>query len=550
MVSVDTSLEKVNLYLKKPLALEKLEQTLFQMGQEVDENNPDALKIDITADRPDMVSTAGIARALNAYLGHTKGFPRVERKKSTYELHVEKSVAGVRPYTAAMVVKNISLTQEKLDELIWVQEKIHATFARERKKAAIGIYPLKKIHWPISFLAQTPDKITFQPLGGSKPLSGKEILLEHATGKKYAHLLEHLPAYPVFRDSIGNVLSMPPIINSHNVGQVSLSDRDLFVEVSGHYWPTVSVILDILAYLFSDMKGDIHEVHVSYSHENTPRVTPELGKITQTLDVELVNQTLGTAFNEKQVAELAERMMYSVVKSNPKQLVLETPAFRVDVLHPLDVVDDIARAYGFDNLSPLSVNVSTRGSILPQTRLNEDVRACVTGLGFHEVMTWVLSSHEHHFTSFERAESPHVKLGVVKEQGLTMVRNALYPETIRALLANRSKKAPFKLFELDQVVDIHSNTDTGTRTHYKLCLVLSHANATFDEMKGYTEALARALGEKSTFSPAALSGFIEGRCANVSIGKFHGFLGEMHPSVLSKLSVSLPCVVFEIYLSK
>jgi phenylalanyl-tRNA synthetase beta chain len=549
MVNVESTLHDLNRYLKKPISVPQLAETLARMGYELDDPSEDALKIDITADRPDMVSTAGVARALNAYLGFAKGFPLVERKKSTYVLNVEKSVAGVRPYTAAMVVKNMALTQEKLDELIWVQEKIHATFARERKKAAIGIYPLKKIHWPISFMAQPPEKISFPPLGMEKPLTGREILRDHPTGKKYAHLLEEMPVFPVFRDAIGNVLSMPPIINSHNVGQVSLSDRDLFVEVSGHYWPAVSVILDILAYLFSDMKGDVHEVHVQYAHENTPRITPELGKVTQTLDVDLVNQTLGTTLNTPQIAELAERMMYSVVKSNPKQLVLEIPAFRVDVLHPLDVVDDVARAYGFDNLSPLNVNVSTRGSVLPQTKLNEDIRQCFVGLGFQEVISWVLTSHEHHFTAFERAESPHVKLGVVKEQGLTMIRNALYPETMRALLANRSRKAPFKLFELDQVVDIHANSETGTQTHYKICALASHANATFDEMKGYVEALAKSLGEKSSYSPAVMNGFIEGRVANVNLGKFHGFLGEVHPRVLSNVSVGLPTVIFEMYLN-
>ncbi|MBM3281951.1 MAG: phenylalanine--tRNA ligase subunit beta [Candidatus Diapherotrites archaeon] len=549
MVNVDTSLEKLNHYLTKPITIEKLEQTLFQMGHELDEKNPDALKIDITADRPDMVSTAGVARVLNAYLGHVKGFPLVERKKSAYVLNVDASVAGVRPYTAALVVKNISLNQEKLDELIWVQEKIHATFARERKKAAIGIYPLKKIHWPITFQAQSPEKISFQPLGLEKMLTGRDILREHPTGKKYAHLLEEMPVFPVFRDSMGTVLSMPPIINSHNVGQVTLHDRDLFVEVSGHYWPAVSVILDILAYLFSDMNGEIYQVNVQYPTENFPRTTPELGKITQTIELDALNALLGTTLTSAQTMELLERMLYRVVKSNAKQLVVECPSFRVDVLHPHDVMDDVARAYGFDNLSPLPVNVSTRGGVLRQTRLNEDVRTCVTGLGFHEVISWALTSHEYHFTSFERAETPHVKLGLAKEQGLTMVRNMLYPETIRALLSNRSQKAPFKLFELDQIVDIHSNTDTGTRTHDKLCLVLAHASATFDEMKGYVDAISSFLGEKPTYTPAVLSGFIDGRAANVNVGKFHGFLGEMHPRVLSMIGIPFPCVVFEIYLS-
>ncbi len=549
MVSVDTSLAKINQYMKKPLTVDTLEKALFQMGHEVDDNNSESLKLDVTPDRPDMVSTAGVARALNALLGYQKGFPKVDKKKSNYELVVDKSVGGVRPYTAALVVKNIVLTQEKLDELIWVQEKIHATFARERKKAAIGIYPLKKIHWPVTFMAQSPEKISFAPLGMEKPLSGREILHEHPAGKKYAHLLEEMPAFPVFRDSVGNILSMPPIINSHIVGQVTLNDRDLFVEVSGHYWPTVSVILDILAYLFADMKGELYEVRVQYPHETDPRSTPELGKTTQTVDVDLVNQTLGTTFTSQQVSDLLGRMMYDVVKSNPQQLQVETPSFRVDILHPSDVVDDVARAFGFDNLNPQSVEVYSRGGILPQTQLNSDVRACVAGLGFQEVMSWHLTSHEHHFAAFEREETPHVKLGVVKEQGLTMVRNMLYPETMRALLANRSKKAPFRLFELDQVVEVNSKTDTGTETKYKLCLVLSHASASFDEMKGNVEAVGRFMGDDAVFSPAKLNGFIEGRTAQVKVGNHTGFLGEMHPSVLSRLSIGLPAVVFELYLN-
>ena len=242
-------------------------------------------------------------------------------------------------------------------------------------------------------------------------------------------------------------------------------------------------------------------------------------------------------------------MMYDTIKINPKQLVVETPAFRVDLLHPLDVVDDVARSLGFHNLVPQSVELYTRGGILPQTRLNEDVAKCVVGLGFQEVMSWVLTSHEHHFNVFEREQSPHVKLGLVKEQGLTMVRNMLYPETLRALLANRSKSQPFKLFELDQIVDVHEKADTGTFTHSKLCLVLGHASATFGEMKGYVEALSLYLASSPKWSSSSMDGFIPGRVAHVKMGSIHGFMGELHPRVLSRLGVSFPMVIFECYLT-
>lgn len=550
MVNVDSSLTNLNSYLKKPTSVQQLDEALARMGFELDDPNPDALRIDVTADRPDMVSTAGIARMLNAYLGYSKGMPKVLAKPSEYELIVDKSVVPVRPVTATMVVKNIHLTDEKLKEIIWVQEKLHATFARDRKKATIGIYPLKKIQWPIKFVGMPPEKIHFAPLGYDDSMSAEEILTKHPKGIKYAPLLHGLPVYPVFQDKKGSILSFVPITNAQNVGQVTLSDRDLFVEVSGFYWPTVSTILDILAYLFSDMKGDLYQVTQRFPHETTPRITPELGKHSFTIELDLINQTLGTSFTGEQAAELLSRMMYDVVKSNPKQLGVETPAFRVDILHSLDIVDDVARAYGFDNLKPESVKIYTDGSVLPQTRFNDDLRECVAGLGFHEVMTWHLTSHEHHFTAFEREHTPHVKLGVAKEQGLTMVRNMLYPETIRALLANRSQPQPFRLFELDQIVDIHAPEETGTKTHYKLCMIVGHATATFDEMKGNIEAIARFTGEVAQFNAIELNGFISGRTTEVTIGNMHGFMGEIHPRVLSRLSIPFPLVVFESYLSK
>ncbi|MDZ4256352.1 MAG: hypothetical protein U1C71_02005, partial [archaeon] len=369
--------------------------------------------------------------------------------------------------------------------------------------------------------------------------------VNHPTGKKYAHLLKDFPVYPVFRDAKGKILSMPPIINSQHAGQVTPEDRDLFVEVSGHYWPTVSVILDILAHLFTDMKGDIHEVQIHFFNEQQPRVTPELATRLVPLEIDVVNRTLGTSFTSEQVSQLLGRMLYGVPKMNPKQVVVEVPSFRVDVLHPLDLVDDVARAYGFDNLSPMEVALSTRGGILPQTQLNADIRLALVGMGFQEVMTGILTAHAHHFTSFDREESPHITLGVVKEKGLTMVRNMLYPETMRALLANRSKRLPFRLFELDQVVVPDSHTETGTRTVYKLCTLSGHASASFEEMKGMVEALAQVLGEKPVFAPMGNPTFIPGRSATVTMGHRSGFMGELHPRILERLSIPFPIVLFE-----
>ncbi len=543
MVMLDTSLKSLNTYLKKPITIPKLKETLFQMGLELEDENPEALRIDITAERADLVSTPGLARALNTFLGYTKGIPSLEKRKSDYKVIVEKSVQPVRPYTAAFVVKNLHIDEEKLKEIIWVQEKLHATFARDRKKASIGIYPMSVIQWPVHFKGMKPLDIRFQPLEMQTTLTGKEILEQHPKGKKYAHLLQGMPVYPVFMDAKNNILSMPPIINSHTAGKVTEKDRELFVEVSGHYWPTQSAICDILALLFADMGGEIFEVQIEFPERTTS--TPELHMHEHVVEVELVNSILGTSLQAEKIVPLLERMMYTVTKVNPKQLTVQHPFFRADILHPLDLVDDIARAYDYANLKPVAPEVHTVGGILPQTQFEDDVKSCMVGLGFHEVITWILTSHEHHFSAFDREESPHVKLGVVKEQGLTMARNMLYPETMRALLANRSKRLPFKLFEVGHVIEMDPRTDTGTKTRSKLCLVLAHASSSFTEMKAIAEALGRHMGKEMTYSTEKIPGFIEGRTAHLKMGEFSGFLGEMHPEILQRLGIQVPVTILE-----
>ena len=286
MVTVETTLKQLNAYMRKPLTMSMLRDAMEKMGFDLDSDDPEALKLDVTADRPDMISSAGVARVLNAYLGFAP-YSKPSSKDSDYVVRVDKSVVPVRPFTAALVVKNIRLTQEKLDELIWIQEKLHDTFARQRKKAAIGIYPNAKIAWPITFTGEAPEKIVFPPLGSDIEFSGRTILETHPVGRKFAHLLKELPIYPVFRDAKKKVLSMPPIINSNTVGNVTPHDTELFVEVSGHYWPTVSVLADILAHVFSDMKGDIYSVRVLFPNDQT-KTTPECTMESIAVDVSLV----------------------------------------------------------------------------------------------------------------------------------------------------------------------------------------------------------------------------------------------------------------------
>src|SRR3989338_11056856 len=232
MVILETNFTELNKAIGKKLTKKELEDTLFDLGMELERTEKDEIRIEITPDRPDLLSTQGLGRALKAYLRIKTGLREYKIKKSDIKIYVDKSVEKVRPYTVAAVVKNLKLDYEKIKEIINIQEKIHNTFARKRKKLAIGIYPLENISSPIKYLAKSPDEIKFIPLDFEKELTGKEILEKHPKGIEYAHLLKNHEKYPIFVDSKNKILSMPPIINARDLGKVTETTKDVFIECS------------------------------------------------------------------------------------------------------------------------------------------------------------------------------------------------------------------------------------------------------------------------------------------------------------------------------
>src|SRR3989338_9981422 len=190
MVILETNFTELNKAIGKKLTKKELEDTLFDLGMELERTEKDEIRIEITPDRPDLLSTQGLGRALKAYLGIKTGLREYKIKKSEIKINVDKSVEKVRPYTVAAAVKNLKLDYEKIKEIINIQEKLHNTFARKRKKTSIGIYPLENIVFPIKYLAKSPDEIKFQPLEYSEELTGREILTKHPTGRSEEHTSE------------------------------------------------------------------------------------------------------------------------------------------------------------------------------------------------------------------------------------------------------------------------------------------------------------------------------------------------------------------------
>lgn len=546
MVTLETNFERLLELVHKDLSIEELQNLLFDLGMELEEFDGSLIKIDITTERPDMVSVHGLARALRAYLGIKN--PEYKTIKSDYKVIIDRSVASVRPYTVCAIVKGIHLDDQKIKEVIWVQEKLHATFGRNRKKVAIGIYPLEKITLPIYYKADRPENIRFIPLESIAEMDGNEILNNHPTGQKYSSLLTGMKKFPYFIDAKGDILSMPPIINSSRTGRVTESTTEIFIECSGHDLNALKNTLNILVYMFQDMGGKIYEMTLEYPDHIlvTPVFTKEKRKITK----DFISSVTGLDLTVEQYAKLLRKMMYENIETDGDKISFEVLPIRADIWHDVDIVDDIVRAYGVNNIKPVVPKVATEGRVLFENRLKSDIIDIMVGFGFQEIFTLALTDKKDQYQNMGIPNEEHIQLGHTTEQSINMVRTWLLPEVMKSLVSNRSREFPQKLFEVGEVVMPDSTADVLSRNVMKLSAAISDNKADFTQIKQCLVYLLEVLGKDAKFSAIEHGSFIEGRVARITVdGKDVGFVGEINPRVLENFGLVNPVSAFEIDLS-
>lgn len=555
MPVLDVKFSRIKKLLNIDLTLEELAEVLFRYGMELESyeerDNDYLLKIEITPDRPDMLSTWGLVRALKKYLEISPGLERYTIRDSNYKIIVDKSVENIRPFIAATVARNINLNEDDLEELIYAQEKLHETFCRGRKKASIGFYPLRKIAWPLKYFAENPEKIKFKPLGADREMNGYEILEIHPTGQKYAHILKGFDRYPLFTDNLGHVLSLPPIINSEDYGKITEEDKDILLEVTGIHKPTVELVINIMSSILKDIGADLYSVEIVYPSlsERSPYLENSVWK----LRYNYITKVLGIELATEDVISLLKKMGLDGHFIDKEEIEVLVPGYRADILHPIDIVDDIARAYGFDNFEPELTPVFTTGGSLKRTEIIDYVRELMLGLGFNEVFTFALTNMEDQFDKMllPRDENIVAIMGA-KEAKINMVRKWLIPELLKTLAYNKDKKYPLKFFEVSDVVILSEEVDVRAVNETRLAAITAHVDASFTEIRSTAEYLLRALGfENFKIRRISHSSFVEGRVIGIYVNDVEvGFLGELHPQVIINWGLAVPIAAMEISLDK
>ncbi len=541
MVSLTINKEKLFKELGQKES-EKIINKIVMMGVEIDEVTEDALLLDITPNRPDLLSQQGFTRALKAFLGISHSLQEYHTTRSRLKVKVDSSCQRIRPYTAAAVVKGLKLDDATLKEIIEIQEKLHGTFCRNRKKAAIGVYPMESINGNITFKALPPEKINFRALESEKEMHAKDILEKHPKGKEFAHLLKGLPMYPVFVDSKNNVLSMPPVINSHRTGKVDIKTKEVFIEASGHDFKTCHEIIKIICSAMADMGGKIQTVDVIYGKKiiSTPNMTPSRQQFYRYY----VNRRLGTNLKKEQLPDLLGKMGLGFEDGRIKETHYAIiPPYRVDFLHQIDVVEDLAIAYGYENIEAKLPELDTTANESPQTVFADKVRQSLASTCLLEAKNYQLISKKLQKNLNENEEMVTLKSSVSEE--FDSMRTSLLISLLQTLQRNRLHEYPQQMFEIGKV--FIPNQDLVAEP-LRLGVVLA-GDVDYTKIRQVVDSLLLQLGLEGKYDSFEDNKYFSGRTAKLSVdGHDVGVVGEVSPRSLELFELNVPVAACELRL--
>lgn len=527
----------------KKLSDEKLRERISYLGTDLESIDAETINVEIFPNRPDMLSEHGFARAFSSFIGINTGLRKYLVKKSPHKVIVEESVRKVRPYTVCAIVKNLRFDDEKIKEVIQIQEKLHITYGRNRKKVAIGIYPFEKIKTPIRFIALPPEEIKFQPLEYPKEINGLQILSQHPAGREYAHLLEGKEKFPIFIDANNKILSMPPIINSHDVGKITEQTKDVFIECSGFDYEVLAKCLNMIVAALADMEGDIYSMELNLYGKKV--FSPNLEPTEMKLDINYINKRLGLNLNEKQVKELLEKMSYGY--SNKKVLI---PSYRVDILHQIDLAEDIAIAYGYENIPEIIPKVGTIGKENYFEIFKRKVSEILIGLGLIECKTYILTNKEFQ-SKLMNIDIETIELANALNLEYSVLVSWNIPLLLEVLKNNKHNEYPQNIFSIGHVFKKDNSQETGILEQERLACVLCSDEADYTRIRQVLDYLLRMLGMEYKIEDAEHSSFIPGRVGRVIVkDKKIAYIGEIHPQVLENWQLEFPVSAFEINLSE
>ncbi len=509
--------------------------------------------------RPDLWSVEGLTRGLQGFLGKKKGLQEYTVGKPIVDISVDSRLKNIRPFIGCCIIRNVKLTDAIIRGLMHLQDKLDQTNGRNRQKTSIGLYDFDLIKPPLTYGVAKPDEISFVPLGFAEKMTLAEILEKHPKGIEYGHIVKKHKVYPILLDAKRNVLSFPPIINSNDLGRVTEATSDLLIEVTGTADETVLNTVKFVSLALIDRGGKAYGANVHYEHDDSRVVTPSFASTQMRLEVSYANKILGLNLNGKRISELLRIAGFGIISFSDETFEVVVPCYRTDVMHQVDLIEDVAIAYGYNNIEPVWRDLPTTGCVKPVQRLLDKARELMVGSGFQEVLTCTLTNFGSLFVKMSVGDKPEdaalsrgrvVEVANPKVATMTCLRNWLLPNLMEFLSSNKSVEFPQRIFELGKVTVLDRSQETRTRDEDWLAAVVSHPAANFSEIKSVLDAFLMNFGIEWQIEAVVHTSFVNGRVGAVVVdGKNVGFVGEVDPQVLVAWGLENPTSAFELNLT-
>jgi phenylalanyl-tRNA synthetase beta chain len=554
----------------------QLREDLFALGLEfegrTDEGN---FELEFAPDRLDRLSVEGIARSLRYQYGEDRGVYLPSANDAEWTIEVTDPPAD-RPHITGAVVRGLDFTEESLESLIQLQEKLHATMGRGREKGAIGVHDLTLMKGApataggeksVTYTGMDPDEESLVPLESDEEMTPREVTERHHMGSEYADLVAGMDEYPALYDEVG-LFSFPPVINSRRT-EVSGDSRDLFIEMTGTDQWTIDRMCTIVCYSLDARGGRVERVSVAYDddapgeHAGDTLDRPILETKAKTVSHERIESILGVDLDSETVVDCLERSGLETTDAESRRqensdtgretYQVEIPPYRVDVLHPMDVIDDIGRAYGFNELEPRYPDVSTVGGRHERSRLEDAARETLVGLGFEDLLNFYMTNETENYERMQVAPGDNVVGGgrpvTIKEaysEAYTILRTWALPSCLLVLEDNTHRAYPQNLVEIGLAAVQDDSENTGVAERRTVAGVLAETDASYEDARARLQILARAFEADLETPPTEHPSFIDGRAAEIVLdGESAGVVGELHPGVLVEHDLELPVAAFE-----
>mmetsp|Transcript_4313 Transcript_4313/g.8263 ORF Transcript_4313/g.8263 Transcript_4313/m.8263 type:complete len:646 (-) Transcript_4313:64-2001(-) len=477
-------------------------------------------KIDMPANRYDLLCIEGLSRALRIFLGEMDA-PSYEvisvPESDMTVMTVKPATLQIRPFVVCAILRDVKFTEQRYKSFIDLQDQLHRNLCRQRTLVAIGTHDMDTVKGPFSYDARPGGDIEFVPLTHSA--SGDSFnatsLLEHYETsptckhlKPYVPIIKDSPVYPVVLDAEESVMSLPPIINGSK-SKITLDTTNVFIECTATDLTKANIVLDTVVSMFSEYAAkpfSVEPVLVNFVNDSgdvvKSYITPQMYTRKERADVDFVNSIIGIDITAERMVDLCNKIQLgpATLATNPQdgkpQLEVTVPPTRSDILHPVDIAEDIGIAYGYNNIVKRVPNTATVGSEQPLNTLGDLLREEIASAGYTEVLSHGLCSIRDNFTALRRNISAAVSLSNPANVEYQVVRTTLLPGLLKTLQHNKSASfaSGFKLFEISDVVlpdHEHVVTDTivGAKNIRKLCAVYAGPTSGFEIIHGLVDRI-------------------------------------------------------------